>query len=100
MAIPCSDTILEAEEKPLLVSTPDRTRLWSCQTPQTFRVEIIREAHQQAEREGVFATDDATLVRRAGGPVQLVPGSTRNLKITTPDDLLFAEHLIRNESID
>ena len=100
VAIPCVDTILEADEKRLLLSTPDRTRLWSCQTPQTFRVEIIRDAHKQAEREGVLLTDDATLVRRAGGAVQLVPSSTRNIKITTPDDLLFAEYLIRNESID
>lgn len=100
VATPCVDTILEAGENQLLISTPDRTRLWSCQTPQTFRVEVIREAHEQAEHEGVLATDDATLVRRAGGQVQLVPGSARNIKITTPDDLLFAEHLIRNEAID
>lgn len=100
VAIPCIDTVLEADENQLLVSTPDRTRLWSCQTPQTFRVEIIRDAHKRAEREGLLATDDATLVRLAGGQVKLVPGSTRNIKITTPDDLLLAEHLVRNESID
>ena len=100
VAIPCIDTVLEVDENRLLVSTPDRTHLWSCQTPQTFRVEIIRDAHERAERDGVLAMDDATLVRQAGGSVQLVPGSTRNIKITTPDDLLFAEHLVRNESID
>ncbi len=91
VAIPCADTILEADEAALLQHTPDRSRLWACQTPQTFRVAVIRAAHEHAQREGFLGTDDASLVRRAGHPVKLVRGTAHNFKVTTPDDLALAE---------
>jgi 2-C-methyl-D-erythritol 4-phosphate cytidylyltransferase len=61
--------------------------LWAVQTPQAFRIELLREAHEKARRDGVIGTDDAMLVERLGHPVQVVPGSVRNVKITTPEDL-------------
>lgn len=99
VAVPCSDTILEADEARFLVGTPDRTRLWACQTPQTFQVDVIRQAYERAWCEGVVGTDDATLVRRTGGNVRLVMGSPLNFKVTTPDDLALAELLIKEGTV-
>lgn len=95
VAIPSIDTILVSDADGYLVETPDRRSLWACQTPQTFRVEVIREAHAWAKKKDVVATDDATLVRRAGGRVKLVMGSPANMKITTPHDMVLAESVIK-----
>lgn len=95
VAIPAVDTILEADESGMLLRTPDRARLWQCQTPQTFRLEVIKAAHAWAQRENLRGTDDATLVRGMGHPVALVPGTRFNLKVTTPEDAALAELLIR-----
>ncbi len=95
VAIPSVDTILQGDADAFLVDTPDRAFLWQCQTPQTFRVEVIRSAHEAARSEGYLGTDDATLVRRMGGAVKLVMGAPLNFKITTPADLALAECVIR-----
>ena len=100
VAIPSSDTILEAEgidppEHTWLADTPDRRKLWACQTPQTFRVDVIRQAHAYAQKAGYLGTDDASLVRKMGGRVSLIMGSPLNLKITTPADLALAECIIK-----
>lgn len=95
VAIRCIDTILDAGDDAFLASTPDRRRLWACQTPQTFRVEALCAAYAQAKRDGFLGTDDATVVRRAGTLVKLVEGATFNLKVTTPGDLAIAELLVR-----
>jgi len=97
VAIPSTDTVLQADENDYLVDTPDRRFLWMCQTPQTFRVSVIRKAHAQAVRDEYAGTDDATLVRRTGAPVKLVMGSPTNIKITTPADLAWAAQFIREE---
>ena len=90
VAVPVVDTILTGDEAGFLESTPDRRMLWACQTPQTFQVDVIRQAHRMAREEGFLGTDDATLVRRYGGRVKLVMGSPMNFKITTPFDLALA----------
>lgn len=95
VAVRCIDTILEGDEEGFLHATPDRRRMWACQTPQTFRVEAIRAAYAQARADGFLGTDDATVARRAGTRVQLVEGSLQNLKVTTPGDLQIAESLVR-----
>jgi 2-C-methyl-D-erythritol 4-phosphate cytidylyltransferase len=84
---------------PRVAATLDRSRLWLAQTPQGFRVALLREAHARAAAEGVEATDDAHLVERLGHPVVLVPGSYRNLKVTTREDLLVAEALLAEEAL-
>lgn len=94
VAIPASDTILAADDERFLFDTPDRSRLWACQTPQTFRVPVIREAHTRARQEGLLATDDASLARQYGARVQLVMGSPLNFKVTTAGDLALAECVI------
>ncbi|MDT0200602.1 2-C-methyl-D-erythritol 4-phosphate cytidylyltransferase [Nocardioides sp. AE5] len=97
-AIASADTIVEiAGPEPLLASTPERSTLRRVQTPQCFRLGVIRRAHALAEADPGFApTDDATVVRRylPQVPVAIVEGDERNLKVTTPTDLLVAERLL------
>ncbi len=94
LALPISETVKEVEGERVL-RTVDRRRLYLAQTPQAFRADILREAYARAMREGIVAPDDAALVERCGWPVWIVRGSTRNLKITWPEDLLLAEALLR-----
>ena len=94
VAIPTIDTILVADAEECLDTTPDRDRLWACQTPQTFRVGILHDAHRYAAQHKILGTDDASLVRHMGRPVKLVRGSYLNFKITTPSDVAFAECVI------
>ena len=93
-AVPVSDTIKMASEDGFVLGTPPRQRLWSVQTPQVFRFDIITEAHRRAEG---MATDDASLVERLGYRVRLYMGSYDNIKITTASDLALAEILLRRE---
>ena len=92
VAVPVEDTIKQVDGD-RVVSTPDRSRLWRSQTPQAFKTEVLRTAHAQALADGVIATDDAELVERVGGSVTVVPGSTRNIKITSVADLELARSL-------
>ncbi|NUM53194.1 MAG: 2-C-methyl-D-erythritol 4-phosphate cytidylyltransferase [Candidatus Hydrogenedentes bacterium] len=94
VAVPSIDTILIADDDAFLCDTPDRRTLWACQTPQTFRLDTLRRAHAAATREGFTGTDDASLVRRAGGRVKLVMGSPLNFKVTTPHDLELARCVV------
>lgn len=95
VAVPVVDTILEVDSEGFLEHTPDRARLWACQTPQAFRVEVIRAAHRQARARHFYGTDDAALVRLMGKPVKIVEGVPRNFKVTTPFDLLMACQIAR-----
>jgi 2-C-methyl-D-erythritol 4-phosphate cytidylyltransferase len=85
-AVPVSDTLREVDG-----ATVDRTRFIAVQTPQGFRADLLRDAHTGSPD----ATDDAALVEEVGGKVVVVPGSTANVKITTPEDLVLAEQLCR-----
>ncbi|MCC6487262.1 MAG: 2-C-methyl-D-erythritol 4-phosphate cytidylyltransferase [Candidatus Hydrogenedentes bacterium] len=95
VAIPSIDTILVGDPDAFLVETPDRRCLWACQTPQTFQVAVIRDAHSRARQEDHLGTDDATLVQRMGGRVKLVMGSPLNFKVTTPGDFALARCVIQ-----
>ncbi|HEY7104994.1 MAG TPA: 2-C-methyl-D-erythritol 4-phosphate cytidylyltransferase [Acidimicrobiia bacterium] len=88
-ALPVRDTIKRIDGG-RVVETVDRASLVAVQTPQAFRAEALRAAHAA----GDDATDDAALVEAAGGTVVVVPGDPRNIKITTPDDLLVAAALL------
>jgi 2-C-methyl-D-erythritol 4-phosphate cytidylyltransferase len=74
--------------------TIDRSSLWAVQTPQAFRLSLIMEAHEEAKKAGYLGTDDASLVERLGRPVKILEGDYRNIKLTTPEDLLFAEAIL------
>lgn len=90
-ALPVADTIKRVRDG-LVVDSPPRSELWGAQTPQSFRVELLRRAHAAAEDD---ATDDGVLVERLGHPVIVYPGARRNMKITVADDLIVAEALLR-----
>jgi 2-C-methyl-D-erythritol 4-phosphate cytidylyltransferase len=77
-----------------VVETLDRAELGGAQTPQGFQVALLREACEKALRDGVALTDESMAVERLGHPVHAVPGSRRNRKITTPDDLAWAESVV------
>lgn len=94
VAVPLKDTV-KLVDGGWVESTPPRARLRAVQTPQAFRRELLVEAHQRAAAEGAEATDDASLVERAGHRVAVIDGSYSNIKITTPEDLLVAEALLR-----
>ncbi len=95
VGVPVRDTIKVVSADRRVRETPSRDSLWEIQTPQAFRTEIIREAFRHAARDGTEATDDAMLVERLGKSVVLLEGQRMNIKITVPEDLLFAEALLR-----
>jgi 2-C-methyl-D-erythritol 4-phosphate cytidylyltransferase len=90
VAVQAKDTIKTVRDG-IVIDTPPRETLWQAQTPQVFRFGIIYNAHCSAERDGYIGTDDASLVDRSGGRVKIVTGDYRNIKITTPEDLVLAE---------
>jgi 2-C-methyl-D-erythritol 4-phosphate cytidylyltransferase len=94
-AVPVSDTLKEAagDDPTRIRRTVPRDALWRAQTPQGFPRALLSAAYARAARENLEATDDASLVEACGGVVRLVPDSGRNLKVTTPDDLVLAELL-------
>jgi len=94
--LPLVDTIKVVEDG-RVVETLDRTRLGAAQTPQGFRLSLLRDAYARALADGVALTDEAMAVERLGHPVAAVAGSPRNRKITTPDDLRWAESLLDAE---
>ena len=98
VAVPARDTIKRVDKQQIVIGTVPRQDLWLAQTPQTFRVEVIREAHSRAVASGITATDDAALLEWAGGQIKIVSGDIRNFKITTPEDLRLAETLLRVSS--
>jgi 2-C-methyl-D-erythritol 4-phosphate cytidylyltransferase len=93
LAAPVRDTIKRVVDG-RVAGTPPRAECWAAQTPQVFRVEILREALAKAEAEGVVATDDAQLVEALGVEVRVVAGDPDNLKITGREDLALAERLL------
>jgi 2-C-methyl-D-erythritol 4-phosphate cytidylyltransferase len=94
LAIPVTETVKEVEGE-RVIGTVDRRRLYLAQTPQAFRASILFDAYERAMRDGILATDDAALVEACGIPVFIVEGSSRNLKITWPEDVEIAEALLR-----
>ena len=92
-ALPATDTVKRSNAERVVVDTIPRGEIFLAQTPQAFRVDVLRAALAQA-REGGDATDEAMLAERAGHPVHLVDGDPRNLKITTAEDLATAERLL------
>lgn len=102
-AVPPKDTIKEAGKEAgneagrarLVKKTLRRDELWAVQTPQVFAFDTLVEAYEKAAREGFYSTDDSALVERTGGRVNIVMGSYENIKITTPEDILVAEALLR-----
>ena len=90
-AVPAKNTIKLCNAAGEVVETPDRSRLWEVQTPQGFRRDILVRANQQAMAESFLGTDDASLVERLGQKVFIVESDYRNIKLTTPEDMVIAK---------
>lgn len=96
LAVPVKDTIKMVDPQGTIQGTPDRRSLWAIQTPQAFRLSLLREAYERADAEGFLGTDDAMLVERIGTSVQVVEADYYNIKITTPEDLPWADWILHN----
>lgn len=94
-----TDTIKESNDGQVITRHLDRQRLWAVQTPQTFRVEVIRRAIATARGRGLNLTDDTAACELIGQPVRLVESARPNPKVTVPEDLAFAA-LLLNSSPD
>ena len=97
-AVPVKDTIKQARGG-LVEQTPDRSSLYAVQTPQVFEASLIRAALQKALEDGAELTDDCGAVERLGMRVSLTQGDERNIKLTTPADLLWARALLEEEGV-
>lgn len=94
IGVPAKDTMKKVQED-VVVETVERSSLWAVQTPQAFRFSILLEAYKKAEEDKFTGTDDSSLVERISYPVSMVEGDYDNIKLTTPEDLLFAEVILR-----
>ncbi len=95
-AVPAAHTVKQVDADGRILATPPRDALYFAHTPQGFRRELILRAHRAARDAAFTGTDDAQLVERLGEPVHVVQDSPHNLKITTPEDLLVAEALLKS----
>jgi 2-C-methyl-D-erythritol 4-phosphate cytidylyltransferase len=94
IAVPMRDTVKQIGRDGVVVRTVDRHDLWLAQTPQAFKLSLLKEAHQKAEDDGFYATDDAQLVERLKGRITIIEGSAENIKITRPEDLIIGEAIL------
>lgn len=97
VGMPVKDTIKLIDKAGQITESPDRSFVWQAQTPQAFAISLIIEAFEKQMKEDCsHITDDAMVVeRQMGVPVYMVEGSYRNIKITTPEDLMIAQALLR-----
>ncbi|MEN6330975.1 MAG: 2-C-methyl-D-erythritol 4-phosphate cytidylyltransferase [Smithella sp.] len=98
IGVPAKDTIKETEVYDFVVKTVPRQNLWITQTPQAFRFDVLQKAYGAAYRDNYCGTDDASLVERIGVKVKMIAGSYENIKITTPEDLVVAEALLKSRT--
>ncbi|NLP14970.1 MAG: 2-C-methyl-D-erythritol 4-phosphate cytidylyltransferase [Clostridium sp.] len=96
VAVPVKDTIKLSEDGDCVNKTLERGKLWAVQTPQAFKYDILMGAHKRAAQDGFTGTDDTVLAERLGYRTRLVMGSYNNIKITTKEDLAFAEAIVNS----
>jgi 2-C-methyl-D-erythritol 4-phosphate cytidylyltransferase len=89
------DTIKVINDKNDIIDTPDRSKLWAVQTPQTFDYNILLKSYEDAFEHGFYGTDDAMLVERIGYKVKMVEGSYNNIKITTQEDIDIGNQILK-----
>ncbi len=97
LGTPCKDSLKAVDADGNVVSSVARERVWQAQTPQVFYAKDIISAHQYAQNSGFDATDDCAVAENYGLKIKIVPGSYANIKITTPEDLLFAQGYLTGE---
>ena len=93
-----TDTVKESEDGERVARTLDRSRLWTVQTPQTFRIEVIRGALSALREAGRIVTDDTAACELIGLPVRLVESHEPNPKLTRPEDIPYLEFLLSHRA--
>ncbi|MDQ0999911.1 2-C-methyl-D-erythritol 4-phosphate cytidylyltransferase [Neobacillus niacini] len=93
IGVPAKDTMKTVRDD-MVMATVERSSLWAVQTPQAFRFSVLFKAYEQAEKENFIGTDDSSLVERISHPVTMVEGDYDNIKLTTKEDLFFAEAIV------
>ena len=96
IGVPAQDTLKKISSLGDIEKTIERNNIWLAQTPQAFQYKVIRKAHEKAKEKGYAGTDDAFLVEQMGNPVKIIKGSKNNIKITTREDLEFAEVILQD----
>lgn len=97
VGVPVKDTIKVVNNNNSVVDTPNRSTLWSVQTPQTFDYNIIKRAYEDAFDNNFYGTDDAMLVERIGYTIKMIYGSYNNIKVTTPEDIIIGTQIINSQ---
>lgn len=97
LGIPAVDTVKRVDQK-IVHATLPREMIMLAQTPQVFRTELLRRAYEQARADGFSGTDEASLIEHLGEDVHVMLGSSRNLKITRPEDLALAEFYLESSA--
>lgn len=96
-AVHPKDTIKLSSGIEIVDTTLEKEKVWLVQTPQVFRWNVLYEALQKAMKENFYSTDESSLVERLGQRVKIVESDYKNIKITTPEDLLLAELLLKEQ---
>lgn len=99
-AVPLKDTVKIIDQDNCVTSTPERSLLRAVQTPQIFELKLLKQAYASLKKHPLTVTDDASLVEALGHKVAVALGSYENFKVTTPEDLLLAENLIKKEECE
>ena len=100
VGVPVKDTVKLVDGHGEILKTLNRDSLWLTQTPQAFKRDVIKKAYETAYRDNYYGTDDASLVERLGITVKMICGSYDNIKITTKDDIMLAEVLVKRLKSD
>jgi 2-C-methyl-D-erythritol 4-phosphate cytidylyltransferase len=95
--VPVKGTIKVCNAEQMILSTLERSSLWEMQTPQVIRLDILKAAYNKILQSGGTVTDDVSLVELLGLPVQVVFGSYKNIKVTTPEDLIFVRGVLKDD---
>lgn len=98
-AVPVKDTVKVADDDGFIVNTPERSRLWNVQTPQVFERNLFMKALEQASVNGYDFTDDCQLVEMLGHKIYLVKTDYDNIKLTTPEDIIMAQGILKARDI-
>ena len=98
VGVKAKDTVKEIKKDNLVAATIPRQNLWLTQTPQAFKFDLLKKAYTAAYRDKYYGTDDASLAEKIGAKVKMIDGSYENIKITTQEDIIIAEALMKKKT--
>lgn len=95
LGVPSKATIKESADGEFVLRTIERKRIWEIQTPQVIKPELLRRGFEKVRAEGLDVTDDVSIVEQLGEPVKITMGEYTNIKLTTPEDMIIAESILK-----